>query len=325
MRIPEEVTRYSYKEPTWFIARSPQATKKTGVSPVRNSPTRGSTTRNQSSQSLPRAFGISSGQGIKKNMNATRQDFTTNIHRQTAPDFTSVAMLINDQTYQQKQQPFHTVSPTYRRASIPSTSPISHAWGHRVVLNQVTVNPNDSSIGRVTSRGSQSCAHRQINEPVMLPLSMTVKPVTMDSEQQQYQHQHLMSHGMLSVPSTSASPLRVTSQSAYRLVPVDNNSRLLHQNSPKQLSKPLTSHLDFTAPPPTSVCINRHSHTTVTDNVDAIHVKEYPDSEVEQRKILEDMVEGPEASESRMYARGRFIYTPEETEINDNSCISFAY
>lgn len=289
------------------------------MSPARSSPIRGSPTRVQGSQSLPRAFGVPSRQSTRKNTDATRQNHANNAHRHMAPDFTSVAMLISNQSQQQQhQQPFHTVSSTYRRASIPSASPISHAWGHRVVLNQVAVNPNESSVGYTSGRASRSCAHRQINESAApLPLSMTVKPLVVDNDLQRLSHCQLQ--------STVAPALRVTSQSTYRLVPVDNASRLIHQNPPTSPSKPYTSPLVSTVPPPTSVSITRYSHIAGADHIDARLAEECHDSQLAQRRVLEDMVEGPEASESRMYARGRFIYTPEETEVNDNSCISFAY
>ncbi|TNJ27512.1 hypothetical protein GMRT_10815 [Giardia muris] len=43
------------------------------------------------------------------------------------------------------------------------------------------------------------------------------------------------------------------------------------------------------------------------------------------RPVREDVELIPEASESQAYPRGRFERCPEETEINDPSCISFAY
>lgn len=43
------------------------------------------------------------------------------------------------------------------------------------------------------------------------------------------------------------------------------------------------------------------------------------------RPVREDVEIIPEASESQAYPRGRFERCPEETEINDPSCISFAY
>ena len=307
--MPEEVTRYPYKEPTWFIARTSQNAKRTSISPARTSSTRGSPTRNQGPQSLPRTYGVPSGQNTRRNTNIPRQDYTSS-HPHQILDFTSVATLLNNQTH---QQPFHTVSSSPRRASIPSTAPISHAWGHRVVLNQAA-NPNDSSIGHTSGRVSRSCAHRQITEPIT-SLSVTVRPLVMDGDQR-------VSQG--SARSVSPSTLRVTSQSTYRLVPVDNNARSLHQNPPTSPFRHLTTSLASMAPPPTSLGAERYSCAAATDTVNTKSLEE-PELELESRQTLEDMVEGPEASESRIYVRGRFIYTPEETEINDNSCISFAY
>ncbi|EFO62671.1 Hypothetical protein GLP15_3597 [Giardia lamblia P15] len=223
-----------------------------------------------------------------------------------------MAVLTNNQVH---QQPFHTVSLNYQRGSIPSTSPISHAWGHRVVLNQVATTPNDPSTGHQSSRSSRSCAHRQTTGHTM-PLLVTVKPLMADTDQR-------VSHG--SARSTSPLALRATNQSTYRLVPVDNTSRLLRQHPPTSSFRPLTTSLTSMAPPSTSSTVERFPDAVDTDNTSARFAKGELNPKVESKQPPELMAEGPEASESRMYARGRFIYTPEETDINDNSCISFAY
>lgn len=309
--MPEEVTRYPYKEPTWFIARTSHSTRKACASPTRTTSIKGSPIRTQGSPVQLRTIGVPSGQSARRSINTPRQDHA-GITSHQLPDLTSVAMLTNNQAH---QQPFRTVSLSYQRGSIPSASPISHAWGHRVVLNQVAANSNDPSTGHPSGRSSRSCAHRQTSEHAV-PLLVTVKPLVVDTDQR-------ASHG--SARSVSPLALRATSQSTYRLVPVDNTARLLRQHPSGSSFRPLTTSLTSMAPPSTSSTTERLPHAVDTADASARFVEREPDPDVTSGQPTEPMAEGPEASESRMYVRGRFIYTPEETDINDNSCISFAY